>query len=427
MRQTLKLANHLKEQQIQALELLNSNLTERDALSICKEFIKSKFITVIIGHRRSGKTTLALQSVKDKDFLYFNFDDEILSDFKAQELNDLLEVALTISPQAKYLIFDEIQNIQKWELFINRIQRKSFHIILTGSNSRLLSQELSTHLTGRHLIVELFTFSFNEFLRFKNVDFKLLKIEKTETRSLMYNYFLQYLESGSFPEILNLDSKGIVYKSYIKELYEKIIFRDVLQRRKIRNTKALKEIALIALSNFASRFTFQAIKRSSTINSINTVKNYIDYLQEAYIQQIIEPFSFKIKERVSLPKKIYPIDNSYINVILNKKGEDLGKKLECIVFIELKRRGLECYCLIEPKYEVDFAIKEGRSLKQLIQVCWSMENEETKKREIYAIIEAAKKFKVKELKIITENAEEILIVEEHQIEIIPAWKWLLIR
>ena len=420
-----KLRQHLQEQQDTAHEIIKYDLIERSELSNTLEFIDSKFITVIIGHRRSGKTTLALQAVKEKKFLYFNFDDEILSDLKSDQLNDLLEIGLSLTPQAQYLIFDEIQNVEKWEFFINRLQRKAFHIILTGSNSRLLSQELSTHLTGRHLSIELFTFSFKEYLRFNKVDAKNLKLEKTENRSLIYNLFFDYLEYGSFPETLSIPKNTSIYKTYIKELYDKIITRDILQRRKIRNIKSLKEIALIIISNFSSRFTFQSFKRSSTINSLNTVKNYVDYLQEAYICQVLEPFSYKIKQRVSLPKKIYPLDNSYINIILNKFGHDLGKKLENLVFLELKRRQHEIYCIIEPKYEVDFAIKQGRSIKSLIQVCWTLDNEETKKREVYAIKEAAKKFDVQDLAIITDNQEDEISYDKLKIKVIPAWKWLL--
>lgn len=414
------------DQQAEAQEYQNTNsLIVRDQLLFFQEWAKSKLISVIIGIRRSGKSTLALQFLKNRNFLYFNFDDEILGQIEAKDLNKMLEQGLTINPHAEYLFFDEIQNVEGWELFVNRLHRRKFKIIITGSNSRMLSTELSTHLTGRHLSLSLFPFSFFEFLKFKKVDY-ISKNLTTNQIALFKSQFREYFNRGGFPEIINYEETGLIFKQYLKELFDKIVTRDIVQRRKIKNVKTIKELALLSLSLYASQFTYQSLKKLCGINSLSTIKNYIDYLQEAYLIFILEPYSSKIKKRISLPKKFYIIDIAFIDAIIPKTTIDLGKKLENLVFIELKRRGHEVYSLHELSYEVDFAIKEGTKIVELIQVAWNLNESKTKQREIRALIKAAEQHSLNnKLTIITEDTEGEELIEGRAINIIPIWKWLL--
>ncbi|HPI39614.1 MAG TPA: ATP-binding protein [Pseudobdellovibrionaceae bacterium] len=384
-------------------------------------------VKIIMGIRRSGKSTLLLQAIKEKRFIYFNFDEENLSQISSSDLSLLLELGQKIILNPQYYVFDEIQNIQGWELFINKLHRKKMNVLLTGSNSRLLSSELATHLTGRQISIELFPFSFSEYLKSMKVNFLKTELMSSDSKILAKNHFLNYMSRGGFPEILNEELDSKYSKMYLKELYDKIISRDLAQRRKIKNIKALKEISLHMLSLYSSQFTFQSIRKTSSIKSVNTVKNYVEYLQEAYLGFILEPFSFKIKERISLPKKYYVIDTSLIDVIAGKTVDDRGKKLENIVFIELKRRGLEIYYYKQSSYEVDFILREGKIIVELIQVCWTIEDIKTKTREIKALVMASAELKCKNLTLITFDEEEQITQDSLKINCVPIWKWLLNR
>jgi predicted AAA+ superfamily ATPase len=413
------------EQQNEALDYTNSQaLITREALPSLEEMLNGNLITVIMGMRRTGKSTLALQYLKNKNFLYLNFDDEVLAQTKAANLNSILEMGLSVCPDAKFLFFDEIQNIKSWELFINRLARQKYKIIITGSNSRLLSSELASHLTGRHLSLELFPFSFFEFLVSKNIPLKNKNSTTKENAEYLRQFNIFFNTSGLPQVATGLQSERLV-KNYLKDLFDKIVTRDIAQRRKIKNIKVLKELSLLSLSLYSSQFTYQSLKKTCGISSINTVKNYIDYLQESYLIFCLEPFSFKVKERISLPKKFYTIDLALTEAVLSSNSGDLGKKLENIIFLELKRRGHEIYYIKGSNYEVDFAIKEGRKITSLMQVSWSIDNEITKERELSSLIKGARDFKIDKLYLITESTDDLIKVDDLEIVVIPAWKWLL--
>lgn len=417
----------LTDQQTEVLNMMAEDvLIPRSQQPFLEEALSTKLIKVISGIRRSGKSTLALLTLQKQNFLYINFDDENLSQVRTKDLQSIFEIGLTISKMPKLIVLDEIQNVTGWELFVNRLHRQKYNVIVTGSNSRLLSQELATHLTGRHIGIEVFPFSFYEYLTFKKI--ALPEQNVTTLQRLQYQKQMQnYIETGGFPEVLQFKPDSRIFKNYLKELYSKIIDKDIAQRRKIKNIKALKEISLILMSQYASQFTYHSVKKVSTINSINTIKNYIEYLQESYLGFVVEPYSHKIKERISLPKKFYTIDIALSEAILGKSYQDHGKKIENIVFLELKRRDKEIYYIKAPNYEVDFLIREGRTLSELIQVSWSLDDEKTKNREVKALILAAKEYKIKKLLIITMATETIINTDGLEIQILPLWKWLLIN
>ncbi len=409
------------EQREEISRIFQEKIIKREIEENANKLLASDLIKVIMGVRRCGKSVLAHQLLKGKKYGYVNFDDERLIGTKPQDLNDFLEILKEIEPEAEYLLFDEIQNVDGWELFVNRLRRRGYNIVISGSNAKLLSKELATHLTGRHFKIELFPFSFKEFLTYKGLSVKETDFYITEKRAQCKRLLEEYLEFGGFPEVLKLEYKS----QYLRELYDKIVMRDIILRYNIRYARDLKEIALYAISNFASRISYHKIKNIFEIKSVHTVKNYLDYLQEAYLLFQIVPFSFKLKRQFKQLKKIYAIDTGLINALVPKITQNYGKLIENLVFLELKRRGKEIYFYSQPNYEVNFLIKEGLEIRQLIQVCYSLKDEKTEKREFKALLKASEELKCNHLLIITWDEEGEQKVNAKKIKIYPLWKWLL--
>jgi hypothetical protein len=396
-------------------------IIDRGVMSEAKNAFSSDLIKVVMGVRRCGKSTLSHQFLKDKSYGYVNFDDERLIGVSSKDLNDFLEVLEEINPGFKYLLLDEVQNVEGWELFVNRLKRKSYDLVITGSNSNLLSKELATHLTGRYFNLELFPFSFKEFLSFKNVTISKDDFYKTRKRANFKRFLEQYLDIGGMPEVYKLKA----HKGYLRELFDKIISQDIINRYGIKYVKTLKELALYAISNFSSSLTYHKVKNVFDIKSVHTIKNYLNYLEEAYLIFQVNPFSFKVKEQIKQARKVYCIDTGLINSFVPKTTPDYGKLIENLVFLELKRRQKEVYFYTQPNYEVDFLIKEGLKIKQLIQVCFSLADNDTKKREIRALQKASDKLKCDNLVIITWDQEGSEAKDSKEIRFIPLWKWLL--
>ncbi len=409
------------EQREEISRIFQEKIIKREIEENANKLLASDLIKVIMGVRRCGKSVLAHQLLKGKKYGYVNFDDERLIGTKPQDLNDFLEILKEIEPEAEYLLFDEIQNVDGWELFVNRLRRRGYNIVISGSNAKLLSKELATHLTGRHFKIELFPFSFKEFLTYKGLSVKETDFYITEKRAQCKRLLEEYLEFGGFPEVLKLEYKS----QYLRELYDKIVMRDIILRYNIRYARDLKKIALYAISNFASRISYHKIKNIFEIKSVHTVKNYLDYLQEAYLLFQIVPFSFKLKRQFKQLKKIYAIDTGLINALVPKITQNYGKLIENLVFLELKRRGKEIYFYSQPNYEVNFLIKEGLEIRQLIQVCYSLKDEKTEKREFKALLKASEELKCNHLLIITWDEEGEQKVNAKKIKIYPLWKWLL--
>jgi predicted AAA+ superfamily ATPase len=412
----------LLEQKEEIDRILSGKIIERAVEPTARKLLTSSLIKVIMGVRRCGKSVLAHQLLRGKNYGYINFDDERFIGAKALDLNVFFEAIKEINPDFKYLLLDEIQNVEGWELFVNRLKRSGYNIIITGSNSKLLSKELATHLTGRHFSIHLYPFSFREFIEFKGLQLKRDDFYLTEKRAAIIRLFNTYMESGGFPEALKIEANGV----YLRELFDKIITRDIISRYGIKYGRALKEIALFAVSNFGSRITYNKIRDVFQVKSVHTVKNYLNYLEEAYLLFQLNPFSFKIKEQIREPRKIYSIDTGLINAIAPKVTTDYGKLLENLVFLELKRRNSEVYFYHRPDYEVDFVIKNGLKIGQLIQVCYSLANSDAQKREKKPLLKASEELRCNELIIITLDEEKEEKTKGKIIKITPVWKWLLI-
>lgn len=401
-------------------------IIERDVLEDYKKHIQYNLVKVIQGIRRCGKSTISYQLLKDKNFAYINFDDERLASLETEDLNKVLESFYEVYGKFKFILLDEVQNVNGWELFVNRLKRQGFNVVLTGSNAKLLSKELATHLTGRHIPLELFPFSFREFLKYYDLKFDI-KLLTTKDKGLIKNKFNEYVQKGGFPEILKED---IIVESYLRSLYSTIINKDVILRNKIRYIKTLKDIANYLISNCSCQISFNKIKNIFNLRSVHTVLNYVSYLEEVYLFFFLKRLSYKYKESLIANRKNYVIDVGLINALSIKFSQNKGKIYENIVAIELLRKkslkGLDIYYWQDIyKNEVDFVIKQGLKIKELIQVCCDIDDIKTEKREVKALLKVSKEIKCKNLLVITEDQEAEKKVEGKKIRFIPLWKWLL--
>lgn len=392
----------------------------RESLSAVRLKLDNNLIKVIIGPRRAGKSVFAVQLLKNVDFAYLNFDDERL--FGITDYDKLLKSLVEVYGETKYFFFDEIQNIENWELFLNRLQRKGFYIVITGSNSKLLSSELATHLTGRFLEFKILPFSFSEYLRAK--DFNVNEnIEIDEREGLLLKHLNEYLISGGYPEVI---VKNIDGKSYISTLFESVIFKDIVKRYNIRFSRKLYDLSLYLISNHSNEFSYTRLKQVLDFRSVQTLENYVEYLKEAFLVFTLNRYSNKIQEQIKSPRKVYAIDPGAINAIKFKLTPDLGRLIENIVAIELLRKGDDFFCYkTQNSKEVDFAIKEGFKIGQLIQVCYDISNHLTKKREISALFKASNETECNNLIVLTWNYESKESYKDKEIIFLPIWKWLI--
>jgi len=381
------------------------------------KIFESDLIKVIIGPRRAGKSFFAIHTLAKLGSVgYVNFDDEKLTEVK--DYNEITNTLNSIYINPKYLLFDEIQNLDKWELFVNRLQRQGYNLVITGSNSKLLSQELATHLTGRHIPINLFPFSFKE----------TLKLEKSKlTDNEIKTRLFSYLTYGGYPEPT---IKDIDYKEYLSTLFTSILYNDIVKRFRIRSAQAIEDLAVYLLSNIAKEFSYNTLSKMTKCKSVHTVEKYLKYLEETFLFFRLNRFSFKLKEQISSNKKIYCIDNGFIHAKAFKVRQDLGKLYENMVAIELKKKEINgkieiFYWKNQRHEEVDFVVKEGLKIKKLIQVCYDITDIKTKKREIRALVKASEELKCNNLLIITEDKEGEEKVKGKKIKYIPLWKWLL--
>ncbi len=384
-------------------------------------YIKNPNILTVMGIRRCGKSTLALCLVNTIKAAYVNFDDERLINITSDDLNTLLEIIYSVYGNVDVFLFDEIENIKGWELFIRRL-RNTKKIILTGSNSNLLSGELSTHLTGRHIDFILFPFSFSEFLEYNS--FEIKNYYSTFDRGLILKYFNDYTGTGGFPESIIIDKKMVI------SIYNDIIQKDIINRYKIRKINDFKNLSRYIISNYSNEFSYSKLGNYFDID-IHTVIKYVNYLENSYLIFIIHKFSFKVKEQYKTSFKIYLIDTSVpdLNGFLPTKSS--GNRIENIVFIELLRRrsnnfnNMEIFYYKNNNYEVDFLLYENNTVKQLINVTYVSDYESVNRREINSLLNAGKELNCSNLILITMNLDKIIEMDNFKIIAIPVWKWLL--
>jgi len=384
-------------------------------------FCVSTEIVIVTGIRRCGKSTL-LQQIRatqtEKDY-YINFDDERLVSFKVGDFQMLLEVFHELFGEQKTFYFDEIQNVEQWERFVRRLHDTGNKIYITGSNARMLSRELGTHLTGRYLSVELYPFSFKEFILLKNPDLLGKNHFKTSIKADFLALFHEYFNNGGFPNFIKTGDELA-----LKTLFENILYRDVMVRNNITNEKEIKELVSYLAGNYARLSTNNEIAEIIGVKNSTTVKNYLGFLADSYLAFQTSKYDYSVSKQILNPKKSYFIDNGLVRRVGFSFSANLGHLLENLVFIELLRRGKTIFYHNKGQ-ECDFVLVEDKTVTDAIQVTYVMPNEKTRKREIDGLLDAMNTYNLQSGMIITDDTEEEIIENDKKITIIPAWKWLL--
>ncbi|MFH0960238.1 MAG: ATP-binding protein [Pseudomonadota bacterium] len=401
-------------------KLSNGVYVPREGLRYARQNMENDLIKVIIGPRRAGKSVFAMQLLKGIDFAYLNFDDERLLD--VTDYDDFIKAIRQVYGETNYLLFDEIQNLKDWELFLNRLQRNGFRIVITGSNAHLLSRELSTHLTGRFLQFQILPFSFKEFLHAKSFQIDDT-LELKERQGSLLGYLDKYINIGGFPEIV---AKHVEPRSYLPTLFESILFKDIAKRYNVRYSKKLYDLGYYLITNHSCEFTYTRLKKILDFRSVHTVENYVKYISEAFIVFVVDRFSFKLAEQIKSPKKVYSYDTGMAKSVRFAVTPDTGKFIENIVAIELLRRDIEPYSYrTRNGKEIDFVIKKGSDINQLIQVSYDISEYATKKRELNALVKAGQELRCDNLTVITWDHCGEHLIDEQKVSFLPLWRWLL--
>jgi predicted AAA+ superfamily ATPase len=418
---------------------LEVGIPRKSYLDELLRFVKADKIVSIVGVRRSGKSTLMRQMAKAmieagtdrKNILIVNFEEPEFEGANVGLLQRIYEAYLEIlrPPGKPFLFLDEVQNVEGWERFVRALnERKEAFIAISGSSSRLLSQELATVLTGRQIYFEIFPLSFREFLSFEGMEIGGME-EALLNSSKIRGLFREYLEVGGFPEIvLNKDPayRARTSRSY----YEDIISRDVVQRFKIRKPEGLKALARFYLTNISSPISFNRISRFLNLPT-ETIRRFSYSLETANLIFFTKRFSWSVKEQENSPRKVYSVDVGISNAIGFRFRENLGKVAENLVAVELRRKMAQnpstevFYWKDIGQREVDFVVKEGLRVKQLIQVCWDPTDEATRKRELKGLARAMEGFKLREGLVLTEDFEGEEKINGRRVRFVPLWKWLI--
>ncbi|MFR0828911.1 ATP-binding protein [Bacteroides intestinalis] len=389
--------------------------------SFPEKYLNNEEIIIISGVRRCGKSVL-LQQIRDrlpqKDY-FFNFDDDRLGNFTVENFQQLYEVFIELYGEQNYFYFDEIQNIAGWEHFAKRLYNSGKKVFITGSNARMLSKELGTYLTGCYIAIELYPFSFSEFLDFREQLHLLGDISGTIARGEIQSAFNDYLKQGGFPIYLRSED-GIV----LKTLYDNILYKDVMVRNQIVNEREVKELVYYTVSNIGKPLTYTSLAKVIGVKNPTTVKNYLEYIENTYLLFSLSKLDYSVKAQLRNPKKVYAIDNALVSRLgFHFSGEE-GRLLENMVYIELRRRGGEIFYHNSGSAECDFVVRDGFRVVQAIQACYLLGSSDTREREIRGIQDAMDTYQLLEGTIITNTHEEELKYGNKMIHILPAWKWL---
>ena len=409
---------------------------EREELAKVMPFIEDKRTAfVITGVRRAGKTFLAKQilahmiknrKIREDQTLFVNFEDPALEEYlNVEALQDLYETYRYSLNKKDFaiIVFDEIQNVPNWEKWVRIVMEKGENVkfIITSSSSKIFKSETARVLTGRTINFFLMPLSFRNFLRFKNYELK--KYESYRSLGMLLN---EYLEYGGFPLVVLSEKEK---KTYLKELFDDIVVKDIILKYKLRE-QDVKKLTVLLCNNFSSLVSVKRLRNLmqeivKVRLSPTSINKYLYYFEDAFLFFFVPIFSYKIKDTMLYPRKAYCIDTGLVNAINLRFSENIGRIYENAVAIQLLRKyGKEnIFYWKSQKEEVDFVVKEGQKVTQLIQVCYDIRNVE--KREVGALLSASKELGCKNLLIITENYEAEKSVENKKIKFVPLWKWLL--
>lgn len=386
-----------------------------------EKYIATSQVIIISGIRRCGKSSLLYlikekMNLKETEYCYFNFDDErIIADISI--LENIYNLHLEVYGEEPVLFLDEIQNIDNWEKFVNRMYEQGIKVFVTGSNAKLLSSKISTSLTGRNRLIELYPFSFSEYLRFIGNTFNLDRITP-KSKSLLLKDFNNYFETGGFPLVVKENDTEL-----INAYFQDILYRDIISRYRLKQVNEIKQIGLYFASNIGKLFSYSTLQEISGVKSLSSIKDYLYYYEQTYLYFYLKKFDYSVKKQIMNPKKVYTIDPAFAHRLGFNFSENKGRILENIVFLELLRRGKEVYYHSRKK-ECDFVIKEGLNIVEAIQVAYQV-NVNNHEREFRGLQEAMETYNLKEGIMLIYDIDASLIPNHVGIKVIPVWKWLL--
>ena len=378
----------------------------------------SNLIKLITGPRRVGKSTQALLMLRNTNFAYLNFDSQAL--LESWNSNLVMRMLDDVYPDYDYILLDEVQNLDGWDLWISELYREGKNLIITGSNAKMLSSEMATALTGKYLQVEMLPFSLEEFFDWNGLNLKELGSEQTTERAVLID---DYLRNGGYPEVVKARQ---LTRTYLDMLFDSIVWKDVAKRHHVRNVSDLNNLALYFVSNFCNAVSANELTRELGFSSVNTTKKYMDYLHEPFMFYYLYRYNNKLRLMKKASRKVYVVDNGFVAAKAFSLSENLGRLLENQVFIELLRRGYDCeksifYYRSRNDKEVDFVLRDGTRIERLVQVCYDMSSPKTQKRETDSLVECAEELNCRNLVIVT-NAEKRTIEKDgYKIDVVPVF------
>ena len=386
-----------------------------------EKYIKTSQVVIISGIRRCGKSSL-LRLIREEmkleapDFCYFNFDDErILAEVSI--LEELFNLHIELYGKEPMLFFDEIQNVGNWEKFINRKYEQGVKIFVTGSNAKLLSSEISTSLTGRNKLIELFPFSFSEYLLFQGRKYDIDRLT-SKSRALLQKDFNTYMQTGGFPLVVKENDTELV-----NGYFQDILYRDIISRYRLTQVNEIKQIGLYFASNIGKLFSYSTLQSISGVKSLSSIKDYLSYYEHSYLFSYLKKFDYSVKKQIMNSKKVYTADHAFAARLGFNFSENKGRILENIVYTELLRRDCEVY-YYSGNNECDFLIKKGLTIVNAIQVVDQLDRTNYE-REYRGLQEAMQTYRIPQGMLITNSIETSFIPEYEGIEIVSVWKWLL--
>jgi|SRR3989344_2907655 len=434
---------HIKDMNKEAIREYLIDFQKKELPKLIKREFKitdSKKIKSIIGPRRAGKTYFMYQKIGELlekginkgNILYLNFEDPKLFEIDFKEVKDIIKLNWELYPESTkkemHIFIDEPQNIERWEIAVRSLHDEGFNIFISGSSSKLLSKEIATSLRGRTLSYLILPFSFKDFINIKNLKFDVNMLSSRE-KSILLNLMNEYLEFGGFPEVINEKENNDKLKT-IAEYFDLVLYKDIADRNNLKNTKLIKRFMRSLLSSFSKEFSIHKqynILKSKGVNvSKNTLYNYMSMIEDSFFVFTIPKFNYSINKSELMVSKVYLADVSFSKLI--EFSRDIGKKMENVAFLEIYRRRKipeEIYYWADAFGEVDFVIKEELKIKQLIQVCLNMEDQDTREREINSLLKASNELKCNNLWIITEDKEGEENIKGKKIIYKPLWKFLL--
>ena len=410
------------QQKVERNKLIQIDYQPRCYHEQVEKYLESNLMKLITGPRRAGKSVFSLLLLRGKRFAYLNFDDDkLLKEFDEEHI---MQVLKEVYSDYDYLLLDEPQNLPNWDLWVSKLYRRGYNLVITGSNSNLLSSEMASLLTGRYLSIEILPFSLRETLEYRKSNFNpVLPEDKADFMLQVEDYF----HYGGYPEIIN---NRDITESYLKTLFDSIIMKDIVRRYKVRKVEELYQFATYMISIFTSPFTYSSITEELGLSSKTTVQKFCTYLKNCYLFFYLPRYNHKLKLMQKAPQKVYIVDNGFLSSSAFQISENKGRLLENLVLLEFIRRKYEIgknlfYYRNQSDKEVDFVVRENNVVRQLVQVCWDMSNPKTQKREIGSLMACAKDFPNGELFVITWNEQKEITMNAKIIHVIPYYKWCL--